>query len=67
MFLQEAYRHHKTIGAWGTGIDTLQAFGIVPGDPGILSASTADDAFTAAFLEAMGWHRHWERAALTVA
>ena len=60
MMLQEAFRHHKTLGAWGTGVDTLataidvEAAGIVTGDKTARS-------FNDAFINSLGWHRHWNR------
>jgi len=61
--LGEAYRHHKTIAAWGTGRDVLRACAIPADMPGIVTAGTCQRAFTQALIEAIGWHRHWNRPA----
>ncbi len=57
LMLQEAFRHHKVVGAWGDASDALPA-GI--SGSGVVTADKPK-AFTAALLEAMGWHRHWDR------
>ena len=45
ILLQEAFRHLKAVGAWGTGADLLAASGI-PGDsPGVVSGKTVGKAF----------------------
>lgn len=36
ILLQEAYRHGKTIGAWGTGLETLVNAGIDGAAPGVV-------------------------------
>jgi catalase len=64
-FVQEAYRHHKTIGAWGTGVDTLAQLSIPDGTAGIVTSTDADPTFCATLLEQAGHHRHWDRAPLT--
>jgi catalase len=58
--LQEAYRHCKVLGAWGTGAELLTAAGVVP-DDGVLLGETMVRAYTAQ-LFAMGLHRVWDRA-----
>jgi catalase len=60
--LGEAYRHYKTIAAWGDGEAVLQACGIIGGTPGVLTADKPNRAFAAALAEAIGWHRHWDRS-----
>ncbi|MGI8663495.1 MAG: catalase [Acidimicrobiales bacterium] len=61
MMLQEAFRHHKTLGAWGSGVAVLpvatgaQVQGVVVGDK-------VAKPFTDELIEALGWHRHWDRA-----
>ncbi len=55
LFVQEAYRHHKTVGAAGDG--DLVACSIDPSAPGV-----TDDP--GAFLDAMALHRHWDRPGL---
>jgi threonine dehydrogenase-like Zn-dependent dehydrogenase len=60
VFVQEAYRHHKTIAGWGEGVDALAT--MVPLDAaGVTTATTADGAFAAGLIEQLGWHRHWSR------
>jgi hypothetical protein len=51
-FVQEAYRHHKTVALLEPG--TPDELGIDPGAEGV-----TDDA--GAFFEALTLHRHWER------
>jgi catalase len=64
--LGEAYRHHKTIAAWGEGEDVLVRAGIDLGAPGVVVRSTCDAAFAQELAEAMGWHRHWNRSLVPV-
>ncbi len=59
--LQEAYRHHKTVAAWGSGVETLSATGIPMASVGVVTAERAAKAFNDAVISALGWHRHWER------
>ena len=51
-FVQEAYRHHKTVGsaesAWA------DAIGVDPEAPGVTEAPDP-------FFEALALHRHWDR------
>ena len=57
--LEECYRHAKVIGAWGDGVQALDAAGVT-GAPGVV---TGDDA-AAVFAEVqslMANHRVWER------
>ena len=42
VLLQEAYRHLKAVGAWGTGVDVLRAAGIDPEAPGVLTGKKAN-------------------------
>ena len=58
---QEAYRHHKTIGAWGTATAVLAGLGIVEESPGVVTGLLGDSSFSDAFVEALAWHRHWDR------
>jgi catalase len=57
----EAYRHHKTIAAWGEGCSVLDSLGIDEDAQGVITAKKVTAAFSAAVIEAIGWHRHWER------
>jgi catalase len=67
LFVQEAYRHHKTIGAWGRGVDAISGFGIPIEAAGVVTGDAVDRRFTDPLLEWTGWHRHWERPALILA
>jgi catalase len=58
---QEAYRHHKTVGAWGTANVVLGGLGILEDSPGVVTGLLGDDAFGQALIEALSWHRHWAR------
>ena len=60
--LGEAYRHHKTIAAWGAGQDILAACSIPADAPGVITADIPKRGFAAAVIEAVGWHRHWDHA-----
>jgi catalase len=64
VFLQEAYRHLKTVAAWGDGVDALAAAGIPQDAPGVFTSGAADASFASAVLESLGWHRHWQRASV---
>ncbi|MGI8686395.1 MAG: catalase [Acidimicrobiales bacterium] len=59
--LREAFRHHKTVAAWGSGRDALVAAGINTEAPGVVTGDRAVRGFNAALIDALGWHRHWER------
>jgi catalase len=59
--LQEAYRHHKTLAAWGSGIDALTAASIDVRAAGVITQPKATKAFTDSVIDALGWHRHWDR------
>jgi catalase len=63
LFVQEAYRHHKPIAAWGEGIEALRAFGVPQDAAGVVTG----DGFATDLLDAMRWHRHWDRPALVTA
>jgi catalase len=61
-FVLEAYRHCKTIGAAGAGVDLLRAAGLpVTGEPGVVVGDGDVGALAAEFIEAMRLHRHWGR------
>ncbi len=60
LFLQEAYRHHKTLGAWAEGRSVLAAAAVAAG-PGVVSGESAE-AITAELVDAVGMHRHWDRS-----
>jgi len=61
--LGEAFRHHKVVAAWGQGQAVLAACGIDDGMAGVVTGDGADAEFAARLVEAMGWHRHWDRGA----
>jgi catalase len=62
--LGEAFRHHKTISAWGEGIAVLEACGIDQDGDGVVTAAKPSRIYAAALIEAIGWHRHWARPAV---
>jgi catalase len=59
--LGEAFRHHKTIAAWGEGTSVLDLLAMTDA-AGIVTAKKSDPAFAKALVETMGWHRHWDRS-----
>jgi catalase len=59
--LGEAYRHYKTIAAWGEGSEVLQACAIPSDAPGVVTSAAVSRVFTKALIESIGWHRHWDR------
>ena len=78
-FLDEAYKHCKTIAASGAGVELLKEAGIIgestgadgkanqsSAEAGVISSGD-DDATTiaAAFVKGISQHRHWERELLT--
>ena len=58
--LGEAYRHHKTLGAWGDGRKLLEAAGVDTG-PGVVTGVGMSEGLAAKVVKAVGWHRHWDR------
>lgn len=58
-FLDEAFRHKKTIGAIGEGEKWL-AINHYTNKPGVVTNGTASD-FAQQFVEAVAKHRHWNR------
>ena len=59
--LGEAYRHYKTIAAWGEGTEVLDDVGLPADAPGVVTSSKPSRVFIQNLIEAIGWHRHWER------
>jgi len=59
--LGEAFRHHKVIAGWGEGRAVLESCGITGDMAGVVAVDAVDADFTASLVEAMGWHRHWDR------
>ncbi|GAA3396907.1 catalase [Cryptosporangium minutisporangium] len=66
ILLLEAYRHNKAIAAWGDGAKVLAGAGIASG-PGVLLTDKVDKDFGAAFVQAVGSHRVWDRQELVMA
>ncbi|MGH2410429.1 MAG: catalase-related domain-containing protein, partial [Chloroflexota bacterium] len=64
-FIAEAYRHGKTIGATGAGIEWLSQAGVSDGkaEAGVVTTRETGDlgAFSERFIAAIAQHRHWER------
>ena len=59
--LGEAYRHYKTIAAWGSAPDLLAACSIPADAAGVITADVPSRGFATAVIAAVGWHRHWGR------
>jgi catalase len=69
-WVHEVYKHCKTIGAVGDGVEVLREARLqgvklagddgVSADRGVITAAAAE-GFAAPFLEALGEYRHWER------
>jgi catalase len=59
--LGEAFRHYKTIAAWGEGRAVLASCGIDQGTDGIVTSAKATSAFAAQLIKAIAAHRHWDR------
>jgi catalase len=67
VLLQEAFRHCKALGSWGTGVEALTGSGIALDGPGILSGDGVDETFTQQLVTALGLHRAWDRAIAVMA
>jgi catalase len=67
LLLQEMYRHSKAVGAWGDGRNALQAAGLDPAAPGVVTGSKANSELQSLLVEALGLHRAWDRADLVMA
>jgi catalase len=67
ILLQEAYRHCKALGAWGTGSAVLEGAGIPLGGDGMIIGEAVGKAFTDQLAAAMGLHRAWGRAEAVMA
>jgi catalase len=59
--LGEAFRHYKTIAAWGEGRDVLAACGITSGIDGVITSAKATRAFATQVIASIAAHRHWDR------
>jgi catalase len=66
LLLQEAYRHCKPVGAWGSGTATLEATNITPDGPGVVTGKSAAKSFTDNLIAAVGLLRAWDRAPLVM-
>jgi len=60
-YLQEAYRHHKPLAAWGDGVTLLEAAGATTGEPGIVTSERVTKGFGSNVVAALGRHRYWYR------
>ncbi|AEV84034.1 catalase [Actinoplanes sp. SE50] len=65
MLVDEAWRHAKAIGGWGTGADLLRRTGLAD-TPGVVVGDSATEVLTA-LQQLMANHRVWERFPATVA
>ena len=59
-FVEEAYRHCKSLAAIGAGERVLEAAAVPKEGPGIVIGRAVTDV-TKRFIEAIGLHRHWQR------
>ena len=66
-YVQEAYRHHKTVAAIGDGLRVLEVGGIPTAEAGVLVTPKVNKAFGKTFVGLVGLHRHWERGPLALA
>ena len=62
VLLQEVFRHCKVLGAWGDGVDVLEAAGIDTAAPGVLIRDAVAKDYATALISAVGLHRVWDRA-----
>ncbi|MEV4703361.1 catalase [Actinoplanes sp. NPDC049316] len=65
LLIDECWRHAKAIGAWGAGVTALQQAGVA-GTPGVVTAESGGEAFTAV-QQLLAAHRVWERFPASVA
>jgi catalase len=61
-YVQAAYRHMKPIAAWGDGVEVLESAGIAASAPGVFGDEKVNRTLTRSLLDALGRHRHWDRA-----
>jgi catalase len=66
ILLQEAFRHCKALGAWGSGSAVLEAADIPLEGPGVVIGSSTAKAFIDQLVMAVGLHRAWARAEAVV-
>jgi catalase len=67
LLLQEAFRHAKALGAWGTGRTVLEMAGISADSAGVMTGNSVAKAFTDRLIAAVGLHRTWDRAPAVMA
>jgi catalase len=70
-WINETFKHCKTVGAIGEGVEVLQAAQLagvrmadddqVVNDAGVVTSRGNPDAFGSTFLEALAEYRHWDR------
>jgi catalase len=60
LLVTEAYRHGKALGAWADGVDVLEAAGIAPDAPGVVTATDPATAL-AGLTDLLAHHRAWDR------
>lgn len=60
LMLTEAYRHGKALGAWAEGVNVLEATGIAPDAPGVVTADNGD-ATLERVTDLLTRHRAWDR------
>ena len=59
-YLEIAFRHGKSVGAWGDSCETLRGWNLDDDDTGVFLTDSAVD-LADPLIEAMGGHRHWSR------
>ncbi|MCW2724189.1 MAG: katE [Frankiales bacterium] len=67
LLVQEAYRHCKTLGAWGDAAELLKALGVSTDDPGVVVGDGVAKEFTTELVAAVGLHRAWDRESAMMA
>jgi catalase len=65
LLVEETFRHAKVIGAWGAGVDALNASGCTADDVGVVTGDDGAEVF-AGVLELLGSHRVWDRFSVAV-
>jgi catalase len=60
LLLTEAYRHGKAVGAWSGGVSALDAAGIAPDAPGVVTGDEAGPVLDGV-KELLAEHRVWDR------
>ncbi|MFF7331748.1 catalase [Streptomyces sp. NPDC008150] len=60
LLLTEAFRHGKAVGAWGTGVDAVQAAGLPADAAGLVTGETGT-AVLDTVTTLLGEHRAWDR------